>query len=67
MDRLLTQSEVAERLGTSERFLEVHRVTGDGPPFVKVGRVVRYRPAAVAAWIEQRERISTSDPGRRDD
>ncbi len=64
MERLLTQSEVAERLGTSERFLEVRRVTGGGPPFVKVGRIVRYRPAAVDAWIEQRERTSTSDPGR---
>ena len=61
MERLLTQSELAERLGTSERFLEVRRVTGGGPPYVKVGRAVRYRPSAVDAWIEQRERTSTSD------
>jgi len=66
MERLLKQSEVAERLGTSERFLEVRRVTGGGPPYVKVGRAVRYRPAAVDAWIEERERTSTSDAGPRD-
>jgi excisionase family DNA binding protein len=67
MERLLTQSELAERLGTSERFLEVRRVTGGGPPYVKVGRAVRYRPSAVDAWIQQRERTSTSDSGPRDD
>ncbi len=67
MERLLTQSELAERLGTSERFLEVRRVTGGGPPYVKVGRAVRYRPSAVDAWIEQRERTSTSDSGARGD
>ncbi len=64
-EALLTQREAADRLGLSPRFLEVRRYRGDGPRFVKVSsRCVRYRPEALDAWIEERERTSTSDPGR---
>jgi excisionase family DNA binding protein len=50
-DRLLSIAEVAERLGTSERFprrlVAERRVT-----FVKVGRHVRIPESAVLAFIE---------------
>ena len=35
------------------------RKKADQPPYVKVGRLVRYRPSAVAAWITERERSSS--------
>jgi len=38
------------------------RLTGDGPPFVKVGpRAIAYRKADLDAWIAARVRRSTSD------
>jgi predicted DNA-binding transcriptional regulator AlpA len=61
---LLTQREAAMALRLSERTLERSRVTGLGPPFVKAGRRVLYRPADIDAWIERRLRTSTSDLGK---
>ena len=61
---LLNQREVAARLRLSERTLERSRVTGDGPPFVKAGRRVLYRPDDIDAWIASRVRTSTSEVRR---
>lgn len=47
--------ETADRIGWSERSLERARVTGDGPPFIRVSaRVVRYSPEAVTQWLAER-------------
>ena len=51
-DRLLTRREVEDRFGITKRFLEVAVMRGNGPPFVKVGRLVRYRASDLRAWIE---------------
>ena len=53
-ERLLTRDEVADRFGLSKRFLETAARRGDGPPFVRIGRLVRYEPGAVRAWIATR-------------
>jgi hypothetical protein len=37
------------------------RVMGIGPKFIKVGRLVRYHPDDVAAWINTRRVQSTSE------
>jgi len=63
MTELLTTSEAAGRLKVTPRMLEARRSRGGGPPFVKVGRAVRYREADLEAWIAERTRASTSDPG----
>lgn len=60
--RLLTQRQFAEMLGVTPRSLERWRETGDGPPFLRVGGLVRYAPADVSAWLETRRRTSTSAP-----
>jgi predicted DNA-binding transcriptional regulator AlpA len=57
---LLSQREAATMLGLSPRTLERFRCTGDGPPFVKGGRRVLYRPADLNEWIASRVRTSTS-------
>jgi excisionase family DNA binding protein len=48
---LWTAEEVAERLGVKLRWvhraMELRRL-----PFVKVGRLVRFKPEAIEAWIE---------------
>jgi hypothetical protein len=59
---LLTQERLAEKLGdTSERTLERWRVEGTGPPFVKAGRKVLYRPEDVEQWLLASRRHSTSE------
>jgi predicted DNA-binding transcriptional regulator AlpA len=63
MDEVISQDEAARRLGLSVRSLERHRVAGTGPKFIKLGRLVRYRPKDISSWIEAGLRTSTSDPG----
>jgi predicted DNA-binding transcriptional regulator AlpA len=54
--------EAARYVALSESTLTKMRLTGDGPPFVKVGpRAVAYRRADLDAWLEARVRRSTSD------
>jgi predicted DNA-binding transcriptional regulator AlpA len=67
-DDLLTGDQViAEELkGTmSLRTLEQKRLAGNGPPFLKIGALVRYRRSEVRAWLDRCRRTSTSDTGRR--
>ena len=61
MERLLTQKEVARQLGISGRTLERHRVTGTGPRWLRLGRLVRYRISDLEEWVELSVRRSTSD------
>ena len=35
---------------------------GDGPPFVKIGRSVRYGEGALREWLQGQTRRSTSEP-----
>jgi excisionase family DNA binding protein len=51
VERLLTVAEVAELLGTSERFPR-RLIAERRIEFVKVGRHVRIRESALAAFIE---------------
>jgi excisionase family DNA binding protein len=54
IDRLLRASEVGELLAVSERHvLELAR--RDEVPHVRIGRAVRFRPDAIAAWVVERE------------
>ncbi|MBA3053764.1 MAG: helix-turn-helix domain-containing protein [Sphingomonadales bacterium] len=40
--------------------MERLRLTGDGPPFCKLGKAVRYRKADLDAWLASRLVQSTS-------
>ena len=44
-DGNLDTAQAAKRLGLSKRTLEKYRTTGDGPPFLKFGKRVVYRPS----------------------
>jgi hypothetical protein len=59
MTALLNQREAADFLRLSPRTLERFRLTGDGPPYVKAGRRVAYRPEDLDRWIADRVRHST--------
>lgn len=58
---LLDPKAAAAFLGCSDWSLAEWRCQGTGPRFCKVGRLVRYTPAALTEWIEARTVASTSD------
>lgn len=51
-DRLMTVADLAEMLGIPVNTLYGWRCRGEGPPGYRIGRYVRYRRAAVEAWLE---------------
>ena len=56
---LLNEEQAAEYLTVSPGTLAVWRSTGRySLPFVKVGRMVRYRLSDLNAWLEARSRES---------
>ena len=50
--RLQSLQEVADFLGVPASTLYRWRHEGRGPASIKVGRVVRYRPEDVDAWLQ---------------
>ena len=58
---LLSQRQLAARLGVTTPTLERWRETGDGPAFIRVGRLCRYRTEDVAVWLAARRCTSTSN------
>jgi excisionase family DNA binding protein len=53
LPRLLSIGQLAERLGTTPR--HVRRLVAERRvPFVKVGRLVRFDPDDIAAWLDGR-------------
>ena len=65
---LMATVPAAIYIGTSPKFLENRRVTGDGPPFIRISsRCIRYRRCDLDAWVETLRRSSTSDEGPQGD
>lgn len=60
-DSLWTTQQTCDFLGIKPNTLEKWRLTGEGPEFVRVGKLVRYRPDSVTSWLEKRTRRSTSE------
>jgi excisionase family DNA binding protein len=50
----MTLNEVSDLLGIPVATLYRWRHRGEGPPGYRIGRHVRFRRAAVEAWIESR-------------
>ena len=61
---LLDQVQVARILNTTEKFLEGRRYRGGGVPFVRIGRLVRYRRQDVERFISDNLCHSTSETGK---
>tara|TARA_A200000113_G_scaffold172162_1_gene157080 strand:- start:747 stop:1115 length:369 start_codon:yes stop_codon:yes gene_type:complete len=49
---VLTADDVAKLLGIAKETLNVWRVRGDGPEYIKVGRLVRYKRDAILDYVE---------------
>ena len=54
MGALVSTNELANRLGISVRMLETLIAKGQVPPFIKIGRLRRWHPERVDAWINER-------------
>lgn len=60
---LIDTEELARRTDTASITWAKRRMLGgtQTPPFLKIGRTVRYRWSDVEAWLTDRERQSTSE------
>ena len=52
-ERLLSPEDVADYLGLPVKTLYQWRYKGVGPPGLRIGRHVRYRPEDVEAWLDR--------------
>ena len=57
---LLTAKETGARFKVSTSWLAKARMRGDGPPYICVGRSIRYAETALTQWTRSRQRLSTS-------
>jgi predicted DNA-binding transcriptional regulator AlpA len=62
MQRLLRTRGAAKYLALAESSLEKARLTGKGPRFVKLGRLVAYDIVDLDEWVNSHKRESTSEP-----
>ena len=51
-EEMLTAAEAAKVLKVSESWLAKARMRGDGPPFIRLGRSVRY--VGLQQWLKTR-------------
>lgn len=58
---ILDTPEAASYIRLSKPTLERLRLTGDGPPYAKLGKAVRYRRSDLDAWLASRLIRSTSE------
>ena len=47
---LINENEASRLLAISTRTLQAWRLKGIGPPFVRLGRAVRYQRGALVEW-----------------
>ena len=64
---LITDFDLEQLTKRARSTWQKARLTGTGPPFVRLGRLVRYRASEVEAWLAARPSLrSTSEiPGRQ--
>ena len=57
----LNTRQAAELIGLKANTLEIWRIRGGGPRYIKFGRAVRYRQSDLETYIEAQTRQSTSE------
>ncbi|MEZ5814426.1 MAG: helix-turn-helix domain-containing protein [Alphaproteobacteria bacterium] len=61
--QLITEKEAATLLNCSTHKLQRDRRIGNGLPYYKVGRSVKYRLSDIEAYLEKQRFTSTSEYG----
>jgi Helix-turn-helix domain len=64
MKKLFIEKQVAVLLEVAVKTLQGWRYKGGGPPFAKMGRLIRYAESDLEAFVLEKRRTSTSDRGR---
>lgn len=54
---LIAEAEYAAARGVSVRTIQRERALRIGPPFIRLGRCIYYRPAAIDAWLLAQEQV----------
>jgi hypothetical protein len=65
-EELWTERQVMARYPWSRALLRKWRKSGQGPPFVRCGRNVYYRPAAVREWVIAHEIVGKPQKNQGD-
>jgi predicted DNA-binding transcriptional regulator AlpA len=60
IDKLLSSTAVAELVGLAPATLAKRRLTGEGPPFIKLGSRVLYPMSELQAWIDAQPRFDST-------
>ena len=61
MKNLMDEGRTAEILDVTTKCLQAWRSRGEGPKFIKIGRLVKYRMDDLLEYINNRVHFSTSD------
>jgi predicted DNA-binding transcriptional regulator AlpA len=61
LSAVLTSKEAGAHLKVSLSWLAKARMRGDGPPYIRIGRSIRYSESALLQWMKSRQRLSTSE------
>ncbi len=61
LDPLLSDHDLERLTGRARSCWQKDRLTGRGPKFVRVGRLIRYRRSDFEAWLDANTRTSTSE------
>ena len=65
--RLINQKEVSVIIRKSEAWLERQRWLGEGIPYRKIGRSVRYQEDDILSFLEEQPKIKTYPGGNNDE
>lgn len=57
LSEYLTKGELAAQLHRSIRSVDRWTLTGDGPPYTRIGKTTLYRRESVIAWLRSRETV----------
>lgn len=62
---ILSTKEAAVILGIKPNTLEIWRIQGKSPAYLKIGKNVRYELSEIERFLDACKRTSTSDDGGR--
>ena len=60
----MSEKEVAQLLSVSVGLLRKWRYGGEGPPWLRLSRAVRYRLDKLEAWVEMQEQLTRAVEGQ---
>jgi hypothetical protein len=61
---LISEADYAAARTVSLRTVQRERAQRIGPPFIKLGRNIYYRPAAIEQWLIEQEQAQPRAKGR---